>query len=297
MARGKKPVFIAAFAVAIALTAGPRIASARADGPPQPQDLGAGITAYATSQINAAMAESTAAFSAAVQVRTPAPEPQAPSGQPAQVVVATQPAGPAAPPVADASPVEVTAALPQPAPSAPATDIVVPTSIKAGPVPEEADPFLLVGIAAGHDLVRLTAHSNRVSRAGSKVVVRRSSLLRVDLTTSTTRTAGTSSTFASAESRSSVRSTVKSSASGGRSRAPVAPKAPLSFPPFPPNAPAPPSSGVSSTGGGGGNGLLLTFSAFLAAFVLFGIHRLLRRVHWSDLRMPGRGAALPWKPG
>jgi hypothetical protein len=54
---------------------------------------------------------------------------------------------------------------------------------------------------------------------------------------------------------------------------------------------------VSSTGGGGGNGLLLTFSAFLAAFVLFGIHRLLRRVHWSDLRMPGRGAALPWKPG
>ena len=165
------------------------------------------------------------------------------------------------------------------------------------PVPEEADPFLLVGIAAGHDLVRLTADSNRVSRAGSKVVVRRSSLLRVDLATSTTRTAGTSSTFASAESRSSVRSTVKSSASGGRSRAPVAPKAPLSFPPFPPNAPAPPSSGVSSTGGGGGNGLLLTFSAFLAAFVLFGIHRLLRRVHWSDLRMPGRGAALPWKPG
>jgi hypothetical protein len=297
LARGKKPVFIAAFAVAIALSAGPRIASARADGPPQPQDLAAGITAYATSQINAAMAESTAAFSAAVQAQTPASEPQAPSGPPAQVDVAPQPVAPASPPVADASPVEITAALPQPAPPAPATDIVVPTSIGVAPVPEEVDPFLLVGIAAGHDLVRLTAHSNSVSRAGGKSVVRHTSFLRVDLTTRTTRTAATSSTFASAESRSSVRSTVKSSASGGRSRTPAAPKAPLSFPPFPPNAPAPPSSGVSSTGGGGGNGVLLTFSAFLAAFVLFGIHRLLRRVHWSGLRMPGRGAVLPWKPG
>ena len=296
MARGKKPVFIAALAVAIALSAGPRIASARADGPPQPQDLAAGITAYATSQINAAMAESTAAFSAAVQVQAPASAPQAPSGSPAQVDVAPQPAGPGSAPVADASPVEMTAALPQPAPPAPTTDIVVPTSLDAAPVPEEVDPFLLVGIT-GHDLVRLTAHSNSVSRAGGKIVVRRTSFRRVDVTTSTARTAATSSTFASAESRSSVRSTVKSSASGGRARTPAAPKAPLSFPPFPPNAPAPPSSGVSSTGGGGGNGVLLTFSAFLAAFVLFGIHRLLRRVHWSGLRMPGRGAALPWKPG
>jgi Na+/H+-translocating membrane pyrophosphatase len=38
-------------------------------------------------------------------------------------------------------------------------------------------------------------------------------------------------------------------------------------------------------------------SAALAALVLFGIHRLLRKVHWSNLRMPRRGAVLPWRPG
>jgi hypothetical protein len=42
---------------------------------------------------------------------------------------------------------------------------------------------------------------------------------------------------------------------------------------------------------------LLIFSVVLAAFVIAGIYVLLRRVHWSGLRMPGRGAALPWKPG
>jgi hypothetical protein len=298
LTRGKRPLFFAALAVAIALSAGPRIASARAEGPqqpPQPQDLAAGITAYATSQINAAMAESTAAFSEAVQVQMPAPQPAA-SPAPAQAAAAPEAPGPDPAPVAEPGSVEITASLPATVPS-PA--IVGPTPTELGP--EGIDPFLRVGTAARDGLERLTVHSKSVSRGSDNTVVRSTSSLRVELTTSTTGTAASGTSFVSAESRSSVRSSVrsseKSSASGGRSRTPAAPKAPLPFPPFPPNAPVPPSSGASSTGGGGGNGALLVFSVVLAAFVLFGIHRLLRRVHWSDLRMPGRGAALPWKPG
>jgi hypothetical protein len=94
-----------------------------------------------------------------------------------------------------------------------------------------------------------------------------------------------------------VHSSVKSTASGGRSQPRADPRAPLPFPPLTPNAPAPPSSGVSSTGGGGGQGALLLFFVPVAALVLFGIHRLLRKVHWSGLRMPRRGAVLPWRPG
>jgi hypothetical protein len=293
LTRGKRPLFFAALAVAITLSAGPRIASARADGPPQPQDLAAAITAYATSQMNAAMAESTAAFSDAVQVQIQAPQPVA-SPAPAQADAAAAPEAPGPDPAPAAEPgsVEITAALPSPAPP---SAIIVPTP--TGIATEAIDPFLRVGTAAGNDLERLTVHSKSVSRASGTTVVRSTSVLQVELGTSTTGTAATGSSFVSAESRSSVRSTVKSSASGGRSRTPAAPKAPLPFPPFPPNAPAPPSSGASSTGGGGGNGALLVFSAVLAAFAIVGIHRLLRRVHWSDLRMPGRGAALPWKPG
>jgi hypothetical protein len=90
---------------------------------------------------------------------------------------------------------------------------------------------------------------------------------------------------------------VKSSASGGRSQPPADPNGPLPFPPLSPNAPAPPNSGVSPSGGAGGQGALLLLFVPVAALVLFGIHRLLRRVHWSGLRMPRRGAALPWRPG
>jgi hypothetical protein len=283
---GKRQLFFAALAVAIALSAGPRIASARAEGPPQPQGLADGITAYATSEINAAMAKSTAAFSDAVQVQISAP---APVASPVPAAAAPVTSGPT--PVAEPGSVEITAALPSSA-SPPA--IVVPTPTELAP--EGIDPFLRVGTPARENLERVTVHKS-VSRTTGNTIVRSTSSLRVELGTSTTGTAATGSSFVSAESRSSVRSTVKSSASSGRSRTPAAPKAPLPFPPFPPNAPAPPSSGASSTGGGGGNGALLVFSVVLAAFVIAGIIRLLRRVHWSDLRMPGRGAALPWKPG
>jgi hypothetical protein len=90
---------------------------------------------------------------------------------------------------------------------------------------------------------------------------------------------------------------VQSSTSGrGRSPRPAPSKVPLPFPPLPPNAPAP-NSGATQTGGSGGQGALLIFFVALAALVLFGIHRLLRKVHWSNLRMPRRGAVLPWRPG
>ena len=54
---GKAVLFFAAFAAAIVLGAGPRIASAQAAGPPQPPDLAAGITEYANAEVDAAMAE------------------------------------------------------------------------------------------------------------------------------------------------------------------------------------------------------------------------------------------------
>jgi hypothetical protein len=298
MTRAKRSLFLGALAAAIIVSAGPRIASARASGPPQGQDLAAGITAYATSEVNAAMADSTAVFSDVVQVEVSSPAP-ASSAAPSQNDVAPQAsaAGPDdATTAVSAGSVEITAALSSPALPAQTGAIISPTPIEVAVAPGEADSSLRGGAAAGHDLERLTLRSKSAGRARGKIVVRSTSSLRVDVHTSTTGTGVTSFSVARAVTRSTVRSTVKSSASGGGTQRP-APKAPLPFPPFPPNAPAPPSSGTSSTGGGGGQGALLTFSVVLAALMIVGIHRLLRRVHWSGLRMPGRGAALPWRPG
>ena len=299
MTRAKKSLVFGAFAAAILVSAGPRIASARASGPPQGQDLAAGITAYATSEVNAAMAESTAVFSDVVQVEVTAPATTL-SSAPLQVDVPTQAssAGTDAPSAVSAGSVQmIPAALPPPvALPAPAVDISSPTPIEVPPAPGEADSSLRAAAAAGHDLERLTLRSKSAGRARGKIVVRSTSSLRVESTISS-RTGVTSSSSARAVARSTVSSTAKNSNSGGSSQRPTAPKAPLPFPPFPPNAPAPPNSGASSSGGGGGQGTLLTFSVVLAALVILGIHRLLRRVHWSGLRMPGRGAALPWKPG
>jgi len=298
MMRAKRSLFFGALAAAIVVSAGPRIATARASGPPQGQDLAAGITAYATSEVNAAMAESTAVFSDVIQVEVTAPA-TAPSSAPVPADGAPQASSAAtdAPSAVSAGSVEITAAFPQPASPAPAVDIISPTPIEVAPGAGPGDWSLRVGAAAGHDLERRTLGSKSVGRARGKIVVRSTSSLHVDLSTSTTGTGVTSSSVARAVTRSTVRSTVRSSASGGGSQRPTTPRAPLPFPPFPPNAPAPPSSGTSSTGGGGGQGALLTFSVILAALVIAGIHRLLRRVHWSGLRMPGRGAALPWRPG
>jgi hypothetical protein len=70
--------------------------------------------------------------------------------------------------------------------------------------------------------------------------------------------------------------------------------------PLPPSLPAPaaPGTGASAAGQGGGvGGLVLTGFAALAALIVLGIPLLLRKVYWSDLRMPRRFAALPWRPG
>ena len=202
--------------------------------------------------------------------------------------------------------------LPTEATNAPSASTgVPPTAVGAGPIellvtPEPTPPAPLaggagwplnIGSAAQHDLERSAQKSKpkAVTRA-SRSTISRSAFLRVELRTSATATAETSSSSARAVARSTVHSSQQSSGSSGRSQRPAAPKAPLPFPPFPPNAPAP-NSGASQTGGGGGQGALLIFFVPLAALVIFGIHRLLRRVHWSGLRMPRRGAALPWRPG
>jgi hypothetical protein len=128
-------------------------------------------------------------------------------------------------------------------------------------------------------------------------VVAHATVSRLDIHTSTSAAWSSSSSSVRSEAHSSVRSSVQSSTSGGgRSQRPGPRKAPRPFPPLPPNAPAP-NSGATQTGGSGGQGALLIFFIPLAALVLFGIHRLLRKVHWSNLRMPRRGAALPWRPG
>jgi hypothetical protein len=275
---GKAVLFFVAFAAAIVLGAGPRIASAQAAGPPQPPDLAAGITEYANAEVDAAMAESAAVVSQVTDVELPAAAPT-----PAAVVQTTSlPQTTSQPTAVGAGPIEL---------------LVTPEPTPPAPLAGGAGWPLNIGPAAQHDLERSAQKSKpkAVTRA-SRSTVSRSAFLRVELRTSATATAETSSSSARTEARSTVHSSEQSSGSSGRSQRPAAPKAPLPFPPFPPNAPAP-NSGASQTGGGGGQGALLIFFVPLAALVIFGIHRLLRRVHWSGLRMPRRGAALPWRPG
>jgi hypothetical protein len=290
---GKAVLFFAVFAAAIVLGAGPRIASAQAAGPPQPPDLAAGITEYANAEVDAAMAESAGIVSQVTGVELPsaAPTPTAavqttslpqPTSQPTESTAAPQ-ASLADPPTAVAAgPVEI---------------VVAQEPIPPTPLAGAAGWPLNAGPVAQHDLERSAQEPKRkVVTHASRSTISRSAFLRVELRTSATATAETSSSSARAVARSTVHSSEQSSGSSGRSQRPAAPKAPLPFPPFPPNAPAP-NSGASQTGGSGGQGALLIFFVPLAALVIFGIHRLLRRVHWSDLRMPRRGAALPWRPG
>jgi hypothetical protein len=284
----KAAIFVSALVAAIVLGAGPRIASARAAGPPQPTDLAAEITAYANSEVDSAMAQSAAAVSQVADVElqaastTMSTDAQTPSPPAADI---PSPSSSIADPLnsVGSEPTVVVLAAPQPTPPVPLTD--------AGGWPLDAGPVLQ------HDLKRSAqkAKPKSVVRA-SHTAISRSTSLRVELRTSATASGQTSSSLARTMARSTVRSSEQSSTSGGRSERPAVPKAPLPFPPFPPNAPAP-NSGVSPTGGGGGQGALLLFFVPLAVLVIFGIHRLLRKVHWSDLRMPRRGAVLPWRPG
>ena len=288
---GKAVLFFVAFAAAIVLGAGPRIASAQAAGPPQPPDLAAGITEYANAEVDAAMAESAAVVSQVTDVPSAVPTPTAgvqttslpqPTSLPTEATTA-QPASTGDPSTAvGAGPIEL---------------LVTPEPIPPVPLAGSAGLPLNAGPVAQHDLEQSAQEpKSKVVTHASRSTISRSAFLRVELRTSATATAETSSSSARAVARSTVHSSHQSSGSSGRSQRPAAPKAPLPFPPFPPNAPAP-NSGASQTGGGGGQGALLIFFVPLAALVIFGIHRLLRRVHWSGLRMPRRGAALPWRPG
>ena len=290
---GKAVLFFAAFAAAIVLGAGPRIVSAQAAGPPQPPDLAAGITEYANAEVDAAMAESAAVVSEVTYVELPSAAPTPTAGvqttsppqttsQPTEYTTARSASTPHPPTAVGAGPIELLVT----------TEPIPPVPLAGG-----AGSPLNIGPVVQHDLERSAQKSRpkAVTRA-SRSTVSRSAFLRVELRTSATATAETSSSSARTMARSTVHSSEQSSGSSGRSQRPAVPRAPLPFPPFPPNAPAP-NSGASQTGGSGGQGALLIFFVPLAALVIFGIHRLLRKVHWSDLRMPRRGAALPWRPG
>ena len=285
MTRGARAaLFCGAFAAAIVLAAGLRITAAQASGPPQTADLAAELTAYANSQVDAAMAEANAVSSQVAGVQLSVPSPASTVAGQAPALAGENAAPPSTSPsdpliVVSADPVEVLAVSPQPIP--------LGRPIGATPLPR-------AGPVAQHDLELSVQRPKSVIRT-SRSIVSRSSSVRVELQTSATE--ATSSSSAHTMAQATVHSSVKSTASGGRSQPPADPRAPLPFPPLAPNAPAPPNSGVSSTGGGGGQGALLLFFVPVAALVLFGIHRLLRRVHWSGLRMPRRGAALPWRPG
>jgi len=285
--RAKAVLFFAAFAAAIVLGAGPRIASAQAAGPSQPADLAAGITEYANAEVDAAMAESAAVVSQVTDVELPSAAPAPTAGvqttsPPTEDTIAPSTSIGDPPTTVGGGPIEL---------------LVAPESIPPAPFAGAAGSALNAGPFAQHDLERSAQKSKpKAVKRVSRSTISRSAFLRVELRTSATAIEESSSSSARAVARSSVRSSEQSSGSGGRSQRPAGPKAPLPFPPFPPNAPAP-NSGVSPTGGGGGQGALLIFFVPLAALVIFGIHRLLRRVHWSGLRMPRRGAALPWRPG
>jgi hypothetical protein len=269
-------------AAAIALSAGPRVSSARAAGA-QESDLATTISDYANAQVDTGMAEADAVVAEAVQgaAAPSAPEASPPQPQP--------PASPAPSPVDPPAPVVVgTVEVPAVATEQPTTQvtIVIPPGIVDSPGASRPR----------HALETMTPRPKSTVQTKAKVVSR-AKILRVDVRTSTSASWSSSSTSARSVAESSVRSSVRSSTSGGRrSERPATPKVPLPFPPFPPNAPAP-NSGASQSGGSGGQGALLIFFVALAALVLFGIHRLLRKVHWSNLRMPRRGAVLPWRPG
>jgi len=294
MTRGARAaLFFGAFAAAAFLGAGSRIALARAEGPPQPTDLTAGITDYANSEVDAAMAESATVVSQVVQIDRPmaSPTPTAGVQTPSAPAEATPPPSASTDdtvPAVGVGSVEVLAA-PEPIlppPLAGALD----SSPEAGALDSSR-----AGTVARHDLEQL-AQKLKGNGHRSRSIVDSSTSLRVELRASETTTGGeTSSSSAYTVARSTVRTAVKSSASGGRSQGPANPKAPLPSPPYPPSAPAPNSGGWSP--GGGGQGALLIFFVALAALVIFGIHRLLRKVHWSGLRMPRRSVVLPWRPG
>jgi hypothetical protein len=295
MTGGSKAVlFFAAFAAAIVLGAGSRIASAQAAGPPQPPDLAAGITEYANSEVDAAMAESAAVVSQVTGAELPSASPTPTADV---QTTAAPPSPPRSPPTGDTiSPLASTGDPVTTVAAGPVEIVVAQEPIRPTPVAGAAGWPLNAGPVALHDLEQSAQEpKSKVVTHASRSTISRSAFLRVKLRTSATALAETSSSSARTMARSSVRSSGQSSGSGGRSQRPAGPKAPLPFSPLP-NAPAP-NSGASQTGGGGGQGALLIFFVPLAALVIFGIHRLLRKVHWSSLRMPRRGAVLPWRPG
>jgi hypothetical protein len=268
---------------ALAVSAGPRVAAAGAADPQQSSDLATAINDYTNAQVDAAMVEADAVIAQAVQAPTvsggtgsPPSSPQPPPPTTALDVQAPVTAGP----------VEITASVTGQPASPEALVPVVPSGILSSPA--TARPR--------HDLGAMTPPRKSAVRTKTRVVSH-ATILHVDVRTSTSAQWSSSSSSARSVAESSVRSSVRSSTSGGgRSQRPAPPKVPRPFPPFPPNAPAP-NSGATQTGGSGGQGALLIFFVALAALVLFGIHRLLRKVHWSNLRMPRRGAVLPWRPG
>ena len=285
MTRGARWILVLVVAGgAFAVSAGPRVAAARAADPQQSSDLATAISDYANAQVDATMAEADAVIAQAVQT------PTVPSGTGSPPSSPQPPAPPTAVDVqapVTAGPVEITASMTGQPASPEALVPVVPSGILGSPA--TARPR--------HDLGAMTPPRKSAIRTKTRVVSH-ATILHVDVRTTTSTSAQWSSSSSSARSvaESSVRSSVRSSTSGGRSQRPAPPKVPRPFPPFPPNAPAP-NSGATQSGGSGGQGALLIFFVALAALVLFGIHRLLRKVHWSNLRMPRRGAVLPWRPG
>lgn len=283
MTRGARTILVLAIVgAAVALSAGPRVASAQAADPQQPSNLAAAISDYANAQVDAAMAEADAIVTQASQVQVPAPAPAAPSSEavavpsPTDVVAAVS-----------AGPVEIPAS----ATGQPGSPVTVLPVMPSGTLGTPG-----AGRAVRHELDAAPPRPKSTVRSKTTIVTH-ASVSRLDIRTSTSTSWSSSSSSARSVAQSSVHSSVKSStSSGGRSQRPAPPKTPLPFPPLPPNAPAP-NSGATQPGGSGGQGVLLIFFVALAVLVLFGIHRLLRKVHWSNLRMPRRGTTLPWRPG
>src|SRR5439155_863232 len=143
---------VAAFAAAIVLGAGSRIASAQAAGPPQPPDLAAGITEYANSQVDAAMAEPAAVVSQVTGIELPPASPT-----PTRSVQTTSP--PESPATEDT--ISPLASTGDPA-----------TRVAAGPVEivvaqEPIPPTPLAGAAGWRRRARSLAHLFRPTRCPS----------------------------------------------------------------------------------------------------------------------------------
>jgi hypothetical protein len=262
------------------LTSAFGVGTAHAAAPPAPADLGTQIEARVATQVDAAIAESATMLSQA------------------QHAVAAQ--APDAGPLAENRGSSVSVA-PTPAPSAPPSDLSVGT-VELASAPS-TPALALRGVVtspatAAAETTRaplaLRVLQHTVGPPVGRTAVTRSAV-RPWPPLQAIAVVGTTVERATVRATEQLRTAEGSVPARTHARPNPAPAPPR---PFFPSAPGLPSSSTSPSGAqSAGQGAPLMFLLVtLGGLAVFGIP-LLRRVFWSDRRMQGLVADLPWRPG